>query len=440
MGATILGWLTNQNRSSKAERRRSDKLKLARMAEREQRLERQNKRLQIIFRLTAALNATLNYERVLELGLDLVDGALAEEEDGNSSRTKSAVFLFEGDRLRIASARGFSMGDLRTTLPGKEGIIANTLDGGDMCQTNDPALDPELKLLTALHISRVVICIPLTVGLKVYGLMLFANRRQDYFNKDRLLLLETVAQQVMIAMQNARLYGELEEEKERIVQIQDEERKKLARDLHDGPTQSVAAIAMRVNFARRLMQRDTKATIEELKKIEDLARQTTKEIRQMLFTLRPLILESKGLVPALEQLAGKMKEAYRQNIIIQASPEVAETLDANKQTVIFYIVEEAITNARKHAKANHVWVRMRRKGDLFTLEVEDDGVGFNVGAIDVNYAQRGSLGLVNLRERVELINGLLEIDSVEGRGTHIFVTVPLTEKVAERLHRPGFAA
>jgi signal transduction histidine kinase len=81
-----------------------------------------------------------------------------------------------------------------------------------------------------------------------------------------------------------------------MMDIQEEARKKIARDLHDGPTQSIAAIAMRVNFARRLMERDFKAASEELYKIEELARRTTKEIRHMLFTLRPLVLESQGLV------------------------------------------------------------------------------------------------------------------------------------------------
>src|SRR5512140_3158149 len=117
-------------------------------------------------------------------------------------------------------------------------------------------------------------------------------------------------------MQNARLYSDLEQEKERMLEIQEDARKKLARDLHDGPTQSVAAIAMRVNFARRLMERDAKAAAEELFKIEDLARHTTKEIRHMLFTLRPLILESSGLTAALEAMAEKMHETYSQNVLI----------------------------------------------------------------------------------------------------------------------------
>jgi signal transduction histidine kinase len=208
----------------------------------------------------------------------------------------------------------------------------------------------------------------------------------------------------------------------------------LARDLHDGPTQSVAAIAMRVNFARRLMNRDQEAASEELSKIEDLARRTTKEIRHMLFTLRPLVLESKGLVAALEAMAEKMHDTYSQNVLVEADPLVVEHIEAGKQSVVFYLAEEAVNNARKHAEAAHIWVRLKLvQPDMALLSVEDDGVGFNVGAVDANYENRGSLGMINMRERAELLNGILHIDSAEGKGTRINIAIPLTEEAYDRL-------
>jgi len=240
----------------------------------------------------------------------------------------------------------------------------------------------------------------------------------------------------VVAIQNARLYHDLEQEKERMTEIQEEARKKLARDLHDGPTQSVAALAMRVNFARRLMDRDARAAAEELFKVEDLARRATKEIRHMLFTLRPLILESQGLVAALQSMAEKMKETYDQNVVIEANPEVVSQIEVGKQGVIFYIAEEAVNNARKHAQAAHIWVRLKEAGkDLALLEIEDDGVGFDLESVDATYDHRGSLGMVNMRERTELVNGVLQLDSAEGRGTRIRVIIPLTEDAADRIRR-----
>ena len=118
----------------------------------------------------------------------------------------------------------------------------------------------------------------------------------------------------------------------------------------------------------------------------------------MLFTLRPLVLESQGLVAALESMAEKMKDTYNQTVIIEADAETVSQLEAGKQGVIFYIVEEAVNNARKHAQAAHVWVRLNWAGDdLVLLEIEDDGVGFDAAAVNGSYDQRGSLGMVNMR-------------------------------------------
>jgi signal transduction histidine kinase len=221
-----------------------------------------------------------------------------------------------------------------------------------------------------------------------------------------------------------------------MAEAQEEARRKLARDLHDGPTQSVSAIAMRVNFARRLMERDVAEAGEELYKIEDLARKTTKEIRHMLFTLRPLVLESQGLQAALEAMAEKVTETYNQNVIVEIDENTVEVLDIAKLGVIFYIVEEAISNARKHAKAEHIWIRLSSVStEVGLLEIEDDGIGFDINSVNMFYDSRGSLGLYTLKERAELINGVLQIDSIPGKGTRILVYVPFSEAGIERLRQ-----
>ncbi|MCJ7825115.1 MAG: GAF domain-containing sensor histidine kinase [Anaerolineales bacterium] len=401
-----------------------------------QRLRDEVERLRSLLLMIANLNSTLNYERVLEMTLDLAHNAL---EDTGDSRLVSALMLFSKDDLFIASARGLPQADLRVTLPGSSGILGESLGNVQTHITHDIRNDPELRRFVSLHQCAVAITLPLVVGLEIYGLLLFGHPEGEYFSQDRVEILEAVAQQSMIAMQNAKLYRDLEQEKERIAEIQEEARHKLARDLHDGPTQSISAIAMRVNFARRLVQRDPNQAGEELFKIEELARRTTKEIRQMLFTLRPLILESEGLVAALRQLSEKMEENHEQKVVIETKDDVADDLEMGKQGVVFFIVEESVNNARKHAKASHIWVRLRRKGDLLYLEVEDDGAGFDVESVQSNYEQRGSLGMVNLHERTELVNGIIKIVSKPGRGTKICVTIPVTMEAAEDLHRHGFA-
>jgi signal transduction histidine kinase len=426
-----MGWLARRVRLAAEKIGRDEGLSLNQVRERER------ERTRAFFSMAAELSSTLNYERVLDMALDISAQSLADI-DSETTDLVSALLLYTNGDMHVASDRGLTHADRRMTFPGERGVLDRTLISGEPRLTRTPSEDPELQRLVGMHGRQVVLCIPLSAGLETYGVLLFAHREPHYFNAERVEILWAIAQQAMIALQNARLYRDLEQEKERITEIQEEARKKLARDLHDGPTQTIAAIAMRVNFARRLMERDPKAAADELYKVEDMARRTTREIRHMLFTLRPLILESQGMVAALMQLAEKMRETHNQNIIIKADPKVADEMEMAAQGVVFYIAEEAINNARKHAEAEHIWVRLERRDDMFVLEVEDDGVGFNVGAVDANYEQRGSLGIVNMRERAELVNGVLHIESAEGRGTCITVYVPLTDESAERLHKPGF--
>lgn len=392
-------------------------------------------RVSALYKITTTLSATLNYQKVLDMALDLSSSALADP-DESSAKLISAFYLYEGDTLIVGSARRFTPADWKAELYGKEGFLKKAIRSGESRVMTNPDQDPELVRVVSLRSSGAVYCYPLRSSMKIYGVILFGHPDEDYFDDSRQEILEIVGRQARVAMENALLYSDLEEEKERMMSIQEEARKKLARNLHDGPTQSVAAIAMRVNFARRLMEKDPKAAGDELFKIEDLARRTTKEIRHMLFTLRPLVLESSGLVAALESMAEKMNETFDQNVIIEADKNLVEEIEMSKQGVVFYIAEEAVNNARKHAEAEHIWVRLKfLQEDMALLEVQDDGVGFNVGSVNSGYENRGSLGMVNMRERTELVNGLLRMQSKEGVGTRIRVWIPLTEDAAQELRQ-----
>lgn len=397
-------------------------------------------RQRLIYNLISSLSSTLNYERVLEAALDLSTSTLMQL-NAAADQLKSAVLLFRsGDdptpELYIAATRRFLPSDARISIRGSLGLVGRAIEAGKPTLAREINKDAELAHFISLHDCLSGYCLPLRAGLETFGVMLFVHPEMNFFDVESREVLDIVGNQAMVAMQNARLYSDLEQEKERMMDIQEEARKKIARDLHDGPTQSIAAIAMRVNFARRLMERDAKAAAEELFKIEDMARRTTKEIRHMLFTLRPLVLESQGLVAALESMAEKMRETYNQNVVIQADLRVVELLEMTKQSIVFYIAEEAVTNARKHAQAQNIWVRLRLiKDELCLLEIEDDGVGFDLNAIDLTYHERGSLGMVNMRERSELVNGVLHIESTPGKGTQVQVVIPLTEEAADQLRR-----
>lgn len=393
-------------------------------------------RMSAIYAITTSLTATLDYRRVLDMALSIAQTALSENEE-TSAGLVAAFFLLDDGRLKLGSALGFLHGDLKAMLPGQSGMIPNVLHSGNPTLIENPESDPELRRIVAFHSCHAVYCYPLRTAKEPYGILLFGHPFPNYFSDVRLEVLEIVGKQSLVAIQNAELYRELLSEKERMMEVQAEAQKKLARDLHDGPTQSVAALAMRVNFARRLLDRDIKAAGEELFKIEDLARRTTKEIRHMLFTLRPLVLESSGLVAALQAMADKMDETFEQKVIVQADQSVIDELEMGKQGVIFYIAEEAVNNARKHAEAQTVWVRLKSTDhqDVVLLEIQDDGVGFDVGAVDAGYENRGSLGMVNMRERAQMLNGRMQLQSALGKGTRIRIYVPLNEDAALKLRQ-----
>ncbi len=384
----------------------------------------ERERAREIIRAAAALNATMDYERVLEMVLELSTQAMADA-DLIEAPMVSALLLYKDSAFRVVSARRLHHADRHTPLPGKQGILAEVLHSGGSVLSKDLSREPELDQWVALRECKAALCLPLMDGSKSFGALLYAHPDPRYFKDERIEMLEAIAEQAFVAIQNARLYQILEEENERITEIQEEARKRFARDLHDGPTQTIAAIAMQVNFIRRLMQRDAAAASDELLKVEHMARNTTREIRHMLFTMRPLILESQGLVAALYQLARKLSETHKQRVLVDAEPDVVDLMDMGRQGVIFYIAEEAINNARKHAEAEHIWVSLIQRGNSIVLEVQDDGVGFNIGAVDADYAQRGSLGIVNMRERAELVNGVLDIRSEDGKGTCVSLVVPL---------------
>jgi signal transduction histidine kinase len=396
--------------------------------------------MRAIYELTSAISSTLSYKRVLESALDMSAAALnPDPEQLISDPLVSLVMLFSGGKLRIGSARRLTSADMRLTFDASEGVLKKALDEGEPVSLKDIGYDPELGRVIALRACTSGYCFPLRSGFNVYGVLLFAHPNPEYFNSERCNLLEIIGRQSVTAIQNARLYQDLVEEKERMVEVHEEARKKLARDLHDGPTQSVAAIAMRLNITRRMMTKDIKMAGEELTKLEELAHRTTKEIRHMLFTLRPLILESQGLTAAVQAMADKMQETYNQKLVVSIEERVTTQLEMGKQGVIFYIIEEAVNNARKHAGAETISVRLRQmEVGIALLEIIDNGVGFDVKAMSQSYDKRAnsSLGMVNLRERAELVNGILQLDSAPGQGTKVQVYIPLTEDAADRLHHP----
>jgi signal transduction histidine kinase len=401
-------------------------------------------RIRTIYNLSTTLTSMLSYNRVLDAALDLSVDALSIDSPAGRSNSPdgiesivSVVLLHKNDVFEIASSRQLTATDKTLVFSGNSGILNEVRQVVQPLVFDSTRNDPELTKIESFASCNSFYCLPMVSGYDVYGIMLFGHPQKGYFTQERCDILGIVGRQALVAIQNAKLYQDISDEKEKIAEVEEETRKKLARDLHDGPTQSVTAIAMRVNLARRMLSRDPVMTSEELVKIEDLARRTTKEIRHMLFTLRPIILETEGLAAAVRAIAEKMKEMYDKNVIIKLDEKIASRIDLSKSGVIFFIIDEAVNNARKHANAEHVWITItttKENNDIVDIEVKDDGIGFDLVEVNKSYDKRGSLGLINLKERTEMLNGVLNIVSAPDKGTTIHLRVPLSDEAANILH------
>jgi signal transduction histidine kinase len=276
-------------------------------------------------------------------------------------------------------------------------------------------------------LTRSIAAVPLQIKGKTIGILEVLNKfSTDGFDEEDLRLMLTLATQAAITIENARLYQSLREERDRIIQVQDDVRKELSRKLHDGTVQLLAAIAMNVEHIGRLLKLKPEAVFAELDALRKLVHQATREARIVLFELRPVILESQGLVPALRSYVNQLdSDEFAVHLDVsnfrqQLNPKVAGT--------IFSIVQEAINNVKKHAHARNVWLNLAVDRDQLVLGIKDDGQGFDVKAVERDYDQRGSFGLLNMHERAELIDGFLAIESSQvepERGTVVTLRVPL---------------
>ncbi len=377
-----------------------------------------------LYDLAFMMGSTLDFQRILEAALEA--GRLGMRH--TDENLVSAVMLFHaGDNLlHVVSSRRLTRKDENLSVPGKAGVIGTALQSAEPAISDKAISDPELQYFAAFQPCRSVLCIPLRTGYDNFGVLIYGSEQPAAFSVEQSDLLTAIGIQETLALQNALLCQSLREERDKIIAIEEESRKKLARDLHDGPTQSIAAIAMRMGYIISLIDKMPQRIPDELHKVEELARSTTREIRHMLFTLRPLALETQGLGVALQQLADKMKETYDQQVLVQVSPEAQRLLSPHEQGVVFYIIEEGINNARKHAQATIIKVSIFAKGSQYVVaQIADNGVGFDSSNLAAGYDKRGSLGMVNMHERAEMIDASLKLESRPGSGTIVTLLIPI---------------
>ncbi|MBT9177387.1 MAG: Signal transduction histidine-protein kinase/phosphatase DegS [Firmicutes bacterium] len=210
----------------------------------------------------------------------------------------------------------------------------------------------------------------------------------------------------------------------RIIRAQEEERRRLARDMHDGPAQMLANVVLRAEICERLLDADLAQVRGELRSLKEVVCGSIKDIRRVIVDLRPMALDDLGLVPALKRYISDVKEQRR--LLVELSVQGLERrMPSAVEVAGFRIVQEGLNNVLKHARAAKVQVKIEFGEDTLLISITDDGQGF---AVDEALTERGEhFGLLSMRERVQLLEGTCQIESAPGRGASIMVRLPILQ-------------
>jgi two-component system sensor histidine kinase DegS len=210
----------------------------------------------------------------------------------------------------------------------------------------------------------------------------------------------------------------------KIIKAQEEERKRVARDIHDGPAQLIANLVIKTELCEKLIDMDKEKAKEELNSLKGFLRSSLSDVRKIIYDLRPMSLDDLGLVPTLQRYIANYVEENRVLVefLVLGSPKPLKPVI---ELAAFRIIQEALTNIKKHSGAEDATIRVEFTESHINLLISDNGIGFNTSIIKANKDEDSGYGLLSMKERVELLNGKFNIKAGIGKGTKIFVNLPL---------------
>ncbi|OIU67673.1 sensor histidine kinase [Rossellomorea aquimaris] len=208
-----------------------------------------------------------------------------------------------------------------------------------------------------------------------------------------------------------------------IIEAQEEERKRLSREIHDGPAQMMANVLMRSDLIDRVYrEKGSEEAIKEIRDLKKMVRSALYEVRRIIYDLRPMALDDLGLIPTLRKYLSTIEEYNHKTSIQFVNIGLDVRLPSKYEVALFRLVQECVQNALKHAESTHIQVKVEVKKDKITVVVKDNGKGF-----DTKETQTGSFGIMGMKERVDLLEGDITIDSKIGAGTLVLIQVPLNK-------------
>jgi len=372
--------------------------------------QRRAEQFQVIAEVGRQITSIMEIDQVLEQVVKLIQKAFGYDHVAIAMLEDDyAVYQVGAGRLWEDPKFNFNPSRLKV---GSEGVTGRVAATGQAQYLPDVRENPgyvEMKGSGTLS----ELTVPITVKGKVIGVLDTQSASRDAFDESDLMVLQSLADQTAVAIENARLYKQAQQ----LAVI--DERNRLARELHDSVTQALYGITLHAEAAyRQLEAGNIELSNEQLVELRNTAQEALREMRLLIFELRPSVVEMQGLVPALRARL----EAVEERTGMRVEMNLAESLDLSDQVQdsLYRIAQEALNNSLKHAKANQVILNLIDAESKVTMEIIDDGVGFNPD----EEIEGGGLGLDGIIERAELIKGKLIIDSRSGQGTTIRIEVP----------------
>jgi len=392
----------------------------------------------------APLTEAHQLETLLELQRDL---ALEANIDRVLWRiTLAATFMLDADRAtlyiadqaknelwsRVLTERGergesvAALRELRLPLDGRS-LAAEVARAGQVLRIDDPyedpRFDPSVDARTGYR-TRSILVVPIdSRDRRRLGVLQAVNHKDGPFHAEDERYAVALASAAGIALEYVQLSTELAAERLRVVKVAEEERHRLARDLHDGVAQTLANAALGIELAQRRAKQDVAGAMSDLGQLRGRLLESQKGLRDILFALRPLVLEDGGLSAAVRALAERIDGTNGCRVVarrVDAEQRFKPEIEAGAFTVI----REAANNAIKTGRAPQVSLDVYEDGGAVVALVEDNGKGFDVATTLANYASRGSLGLLQMRESARLIGAQLSLDSSPGQGTRVRLRIP----------------
>lgn len=263
------------------------------------------------------------------------------------------------------------------------------------------------------------------------------RERRDYIERRLVLLQEQIGKAETLIHQVSVVYnfldGDLKDvgelvanakEKQRfslkIIEAQEEERKKVAREIHDGPAQMLANVMLRSELVERVYNdKGIEPALEEIRDVRYLIQDSLAEVRRIIYDLRPMALDDLGLVPALRKYLQTVEERTGMTIYFREL-STAMRLPPHVEIALFRLIQEAVQNTSKHAEADMIRVNLEVRNDFVTALIKDNGKGF-----ETDKSKENSFGIVGMKERVLALNGEMRVQSEPGKGTTVIIKIPL---------------